>query len=83
MGNDFTEQMKSRVEMLRQDLQVEMERINPQPGEIVVVRPKSDDIVFSDNYRNWVVSVLHHLRPDVQIMVLTDNNINIAVEKQS
>lgn len=77
MGENY-----SKIEALKKDLQCEIEAVNPKRGDIIIVKPKSDEIAFPDSYRNWIIDVLHKLRPDVQIMVMIDNQIDISIKKE-
>jgi hypothetical protein len=82
MGKDITERMVANCNLLREDLKVEIEKIDTKPGDTIIVKPRSNEVAFPDHYRSWIVDVLHALKPNVQIVVLMDNNLDIKVQKQ-
>lgn len=70
-----------RVDALRDSLIVEVGKIRPQAGDMIIVRPKNNDIAFPAQYIQWVADTLSQVYPNNQIMVLPDNLLNISLEK--
>lgn len=77
-----TKEMISRLEALRNDLALEITKLDIQQGNIVVVKPKNPQYLLPDQYRTWIIEVFNHLKPGIPVMVLGDNQLEFSVEKQ-
>lgn len=73
--------IRKRSETLREDLRMDMQTLNAPIGATVIIQPKHPQLHITDVYAGFVVEVLHQFRPDLKLLVLPSQDLEIKVQQ--
>jgi hypothetical protein len=70
--------MPPSFKFVRSDLNLEIDKVRPEPGDILLVRPKRSGDMFSTEFANWLSTTLAGvLPPGVKAMIVSSDALKI------
>jgi hypothetical protein len=69
-----------KIVNLKNDLAMEIQKVDVTPGSTIIVKPKSQSHILTRAYITWLSETLSSLCPNVNFIILESNNIDIYRE---
>jgi hypothetical protein len=72
---------KTKSNVLLEQLQLEVLKVDPQPGQTILIQPRDSGSILPQQFCHWIGEFLNKVFPSVNIVINPEVPISVAIKE--